>query len=175
MKTTLHANGATLVVEYHQAGEEYEAVIDGQQLRARLLSLRNGALTLLVNEKPLHMHVASDDQRILIAVAGQTYEFTQAQEKQSRVRRSELGRLDPEVRSPMPGKILQVLIKEGEQVEAGQTLVLLEAMKMENSLTAEGAAQVKKIHVSPGDLVELGQLVLELEFTSGTTSTGQEN
>lgn len=175
MKTTLHVNGATLVVEYLQEGEEYAAVIDGQQLRARLLSLRNGALTLLVNEKPLHMHVASDHRRILIAIAGQVYEFTQAQEQQSRARRSDIGKLEPEIRSPMPGKILQVLVKEGEQVEAGQTLVLLEAMKMENSLTAAGAAQVKKIHVSPGDLVDLGQLVLELEFTRGATSTAQDN
>jgi biotin carboxyl carrier protein len=175
MKTTLHSSGTTLVVEYRQEGEEYEAVIDGQQLRARLLSLRNGALTLLVNEKPLHMQVASDDQRILIAIAGQVYEFTQAREKQSRARRSDLGKLDPEVRSPMPGKILQVLVKEGMQVEVGQTLVLLEAMKMENSLTAEGTAQVKKVHVSPGDLVDLGQIVLELEFTTETTPTVQDN
>jgi biotin carboxyl carrier protein len=175
MKTTLHSSGTTLVVEYRQEGEEYEAIIDGQQLRARLLSLRNGSLTLLVNEKPLHVHVASDDQRILIAIAGQIYEFTQAREKQSKARRHELGKLDPEVRSPMPGKILQVLVEEGIQVEAGQTLVLLEAMKMENSLTAEGAAQVKKVHVSPGDLVDLGQLVLELEFTTGTTPTVQDS
>ena len=175
MKTTLHSNGATIVIEYRQEGEEYEALIDGQQLRARLLSLRNGSLTLLVNEQPLHMHVASDDQRILIAIAGQVYEFTQAQEKQNKTRRSELGKLDPEVRSPMPGKILQVLVEEGMPVEAGQTLVLLEAMKMENSLTAEGAAQVKKIHVSPGDLVDLGQLVLELEFTTETVTTVQDS
>ncbi|MGE0682372.1 MAG: biotin/lipoyl-containing protein [Candidatus Binatia bacterium] len=174
MKTTLHSNETALVVEYHQEGDEYEAIINGQQLRARLLSFRNGALTLLVNEKPLHVHVASDDRRILIAIAGQVYEFTQAQEKQSKARRSDLGKLDPEVRSPMPGKILQVLVKEGMQVEAGQTLVLLEAMKMENSLLAGGAAQIKKVHVSPGDLVDLGQLVLELEFTTGTTPTVQD-
>jgi biotin carboxyl carrier protein len=175
MKTTLHSNGTTLVVEYRQEGEEYEAVIDGQQLRARLLSLRNGSLTLLVNEKPLHVHVASDDRRTLIAIDGQVYEFTQARKKQSKARRSELGKLEPEVRSPMPGKILQVLVEEGMPVEAGQTLVLLEAMKMENSLTAEGAAQVKKIHISPGDLVDLGQLILELEFTAETTSTAQDS
>lgn len=175
MKTTLHSNGATLVVEYRQEDAEYEAVIDGQHLHARLLSLHKDSLTLLVNEQPLHIHVARDDQRVLIAIAGHVYEFTQAREKQGKVRRSEVGRLDPEVRSPMPGKILQVLVQEGMQVEAGQTLVLLEAMKMENALIAEGAAQVKKIHVSPGDLVDLGQLVLELAFTTGTTPTGQDN
>jgi biotin carboxyl carrier protein len=175
MKTTLHSGGTTLVIEYRQEGEEYEAVIDGQQFRARLLSLHNGSLTLLVNEKPLHMHVASDNQRILIGIAGQVYEFTQTREKQSKARRHDLGKLDPEVRAPMPGKILQVLVKEGMRVEAGQILVLLEAMKMENALAAEGAAQVKKIHVSPGDLVDLGQLVLELEFTTEAIPAVQDS
>jgi len=72
--------------------------------------------------------------------------------------------MSPEVRSPMPGKILEVRVAEGATVEAGQVLLLLEAMKMENSLTAEGAARVKRIHVSSGELVDLGQLLIELEF-----------
>ena len=63
----------------------------------------------------------------------------------------------------MPGKILAVKVVEGEVVEDGQTLVLLEAMKMENALTAEGQARVASIHVADGDLVELGQVLVELE------------
>jgi biotin carboxyl carrier protein len=174
MKTTLHSQGTALTIEYRQAGEEYDAVIDGQSLKARLLSFREGSLTLLVNEKPLHVYVAKEGQRTLVSIDGQIYEFTQTQERQGKARRREAGRLDPEVRSPMPGKILQVLVKEGTHVEAGQPLVLVEAMKMENSLTAEGAAVVKKVHVSPGDLVDLGQVIIELEFLTETT-TSQES
>lgn len=166
MKTTLHSQGIPLTVEYNQKGELYEAIVDGHTLQARLLSFREGSLTLLVDEKPLHIYIARDGQRTLVAIDGQVYEFTQAQEKRGRSIRSEAGRLDPEIRSPMPGKILQVPVSEKAQVEAGQILVLLEAMKMENALTAEGAAQVKKVHVSPGDLVDLGQLLIELEFTA---------
>jgi len=175
MKTTLHSDGTTLTVEYQQEGEEYSAIINGQALRARLLSFREGSLTLLVNERPLQVYVAKEGQRTLVSIDGQIYEFTQAQEQQGKARRQDSGRLDPEVRSPMPGKILQVLVKEGMQVEAGQALVLVEAMKMENSLTAGGAAIVKKIHVSPGDLVDLGQIVVELEFQTGSTEALQES
>jgi propionyl-CoA carboxylase alpha chain len=164
MKTTLHSQGMPLAIEYNKKGEMYEATVDGQSLQARLLSFRESSLTLLVNEQPLLIHLARDGQRILVAIDGQVYEFTHAQEKRGRATRSELSRLDPEIRSPMPGKILQVLVKEESQVEAGQTLVLLEAMKMENALTAEGAARVKKILITPGDLVDLGQLLIELEF-----------
>jgi pyruvate carboxylase subunit B len=66
----------------------------------------------------------------------------------------------------MPGKILDVRITEGDMVEAGQALILLEAMKMENALMAEGAGRVKKIHVTVGDLVDLGQVLVELEFAT---------
>ena len=175
MKTTLHLDGTALTVEYQQEGEEYDAVIDGQRLRARILSFREGSLTLVVNKKPLHVYVAREAQRTLVSVEGQVYEFTQGQERQKKARRHDSGRLDPEVRSPMPGKILQVLVKEGMPVDAGQPLVLLEAMKMENSLTAEGAAVVKKVHVSPGDLVDLGQIVIELEFQAETTTVVQNS
>jgi biotin carboxyl carrier protein len=175
MKATLHSAGTTLAIDYRQEGEEYIATIDGQSLRARLLSLRDDVLTLLVNEKPLQAHVASEGERILVAIAGRVYEFAQEQEKSDKTRRRESGRLDPEVRSPMPGKILQVLVEEGALVEDGQTLVLLEAMKMENSLTAEGAARVKKIHVSPGDLVDLGQVIVELEFTGEAAAMDQDS
>ena len=75
--------------------------------------------------------------------------------------------MNPEIRSPMPGKILEVRVAEGATVEVGEVLLLLEAMKMENSLTAEGAARVKRIHVSSGELVDLGQLLIELEFPTG--------
>ncbi len=171
MKTTLHSQGTPLTIEYDQQGEVYEATIDGQTLQARLLSVRDDSLTLLVDEKPLHIHIARDDQRTLVAIDGQVYEFTQAQEKSGRSIRREAGKLDPEIRSPMPGKILQVLVSEGTQVESEQILILLEAMKMENALTAEGTAQVKKVHVSPGDLVELGQLLIELEFTAAESAS----
>jgi biotin carboxyl carrier protein len=73
----------------------------------------------------------------------------------------------------MPGKILQVLVAEGTEVEAGQALVLLEAMKMENTLAAEGAARIKKVHVAPGDLVDLGQLLVELEFVQPEVASSQ--
>ncbi len=173
MKTTLQLDDTALTIEYTQSGDEYEAVINGRPLRARLLSARDGILTLLVDGKPQRVHVASDGTRTLVAIAGQVYEFTHAREKKLRTRQREAGRLDPEVRSPMPGKILQVLVTEGATVESEQALVLLEAMKMENTLSAEGAARVKKVHVAPGELVELGQLLVELEFAEPAVAQSQ--
>lgn len=66
------------------------------------------------------------------------------------------------VTAPMPGKILRILVKEGEQVKTGQGLVVLEAMKMENEIPAPKDGVVKKILVKEGDTVDTGQALIEL-------------
>ncbi|NOT56964.1 MAG: biotin attachment protein [Deltaproteobacteria bacterium] len=167
MKTTLQtASGTAFAIEYTQRGNDYETQVNGQATRIQLLSEEEGAVTLLVNGLPLRVHVVHDGQRSLAAINGHVYEFSRAGEKKGASRQREAGRLSPEIRSPMPGKILDVRVTTGDTVTAGQVLVLLEAMKMENALTAEGAGHVKKIHVATGDLVELGQLLVELEFAT---------
>lgn len=60
------------------------------------------------------------------------------------------------VTSPMPGRVVKVLVSKGDQVDAGAALVVVEAMKMENELIAGAAGTVKEIYVRPGDAVEGG-------------------
>jgi biotin carboxyl carrier protein len=66
------------------------------------------------------------------------------------------------VTAPLNGKITQVLVKAGDAVAAGDTVVMLEAMKMENSITAEAAGTVKAVLVNVGDQVDGGQALVEL-------------
>ena len=65
--------------------------------------------------------------------------------------------------SPMSGVIKSVLVKQTDQVKPGQPLVILEAMKMENQISAHVAGTVKNIHVKAGDSVREGHVLLELE------------
>ena len=67
-----------------------------------------------------------------------------------------------QVSAPMPGKILKVLCKKGENVEAGRTLIVMEAMKMEYTLTADQAGPVKEVNCQVGDQVRLGQVLVAL-------------
>ncbi len=67
------------------------------------------------------------------------------------------------VTSPMPGKILRILVKEGESVKTGQGLLVLEAMKMENEIPAPKDGVIKKILVKEGDTVDTGKPLIELE------------
>ena len=163
MKTTLYAGEEALVLDYTQSGDLYKFTLNEQTGQVQLISVRNGAVTFLVDGQAVQAHVATHGARILVAIEGRVYEFSRAQDSHSRKRKSQAGGWEPEIRSPMPGKILEVRIGQGDEVEANQTLLVLEAMKMENALASEGKARVKTIHVAPGELVELGQVLIELE------------
>ena len=65
--------------------------------------------------------------------------------------------------APMPGLVLKVLVKPGERVRAHQTLVVLEAMKMEHSIEAPHDGVVKAVHCAEGGRVSEGQLLVELD------------
>ena len=163
MKTTLYAQDEALVLDYTQNGDRYEFSLNGHSGQAQLISARNGSMTLLFDGRAVQAHVVSHGGRILVAVEGRVYEFSTAQDGRGRERKSQAGGWEPEIRSPMPGKILEVRVGQGDEVEANQTLVVLEAMKMENTLASGARARVKTIHVAPGELVELGQILVELE------------
>jgi biotin carboxyl carrier protein len=65
-----------------------------------------------------------------------------------------------QVVAPMPGKVLQLKVKEGDSIKDGDTLLILEAMKMENEIVANASGNVKKINVSTNDMVDTGDVLL---------------
>lgn len=71
------------------------------------------------------------------------------------------------VASPMPGQVVKILVSQGDVVEKSQTLAIVEAMKMENELRAPSRARVKRICAAAGDLVDAGQIIVELEGEDG--------
>ena len=66
------------------------------------------------------------------------------------------------INAPMPGKILKVLVKEGQQVKAGENMMMLEAMKMQNEILADADATVKAVNVAEGQTVKAGDALIIL-------------
>ncbi|QCW98696.1 acetyl-CoA carboxylase biotin carboxyl carrier protein subunit [Aggregatimonas sangjinii] len=67
------------------------------------------------------------------------------------------------IKAPMPGLILDIMVQSGDAIEEGTPLLVLSAMKMENVLLAEGEGVIKSIEVEKGDAVDKGQLIIEME------------
>lgn len=72
--------------------------------------------------------------------------------------------INQNLKAPMPGKVLEVLVKEGEKLQKGDSLLILEAMKMENVLKAEFTCEIKKVHVVKQENVDKNQLLIELNL-----------
>jgi biotin carboxyl carrier protein len=68
-----------------------------------------------------------------------------------------------EIKAPMPGLVLEIAVTEGQQVQEGDKILILVAMKMENSILISTDATIKRIAVSAGQAVEKGQVLVELE------------
>ena len=78
-------------------------------------------------------------------------------------RKSETTANRNQVMAPMPGKVTKVIVQEGSQVSKGDSVIVMEAMKMEYTQKAEMSGRVKKVLVTSGQQVNLGQLLVEFE------------
>ena len=141
--------GSSLDVELiHQEGEWFYLLVNGHKRKARLDS------------------ISQDGKRIRVRTEGEFFTVEVKTELDQLVDQMGLSNLDEnavgDVEAPMPGKVLEVKVQEGEEVAAGTPLMVLEAMKMENILTATGAGRVEKILVKKGITVDKGQLLIEM-------------
>jgi 3-methylcrotonyl-CoA carboxylase alpha subunit len=101
------------------------------------------------------------DGGVEVSVRGQTYFFAlgHAEEKHPHLETHK----EKGLTAPMPGLVLRVLVKEGDRVRTHQSLVVLEAMKMEHAIEAPHDGVVKKVHCAEGGRVDEGQLLIEIE------------
>ncbi|MGE0761943.1 MAG: acetyl-CoA carboxylase biotin carboxyl carrier protein subunit [Bdellovibrionales bacterium] len=95
---------------------------------------------------------------------GRTYSVNEEETRKARGGRSGAALAKGEIQAPMPGKVTKVLVQSGTKVKTGAALVVMEAMKMEYTLNADGDGAVKDVSCKPGDQVRLGQLLVRLEL-----------
>jgi biotin carboxyl carrier protein len=127
----------------------------------------SGARIVVIDGHRYRVMGARGAGAIFVAVGAQTFRFVPAE---SAARRRARGPAAPEIVAPMPGKILRIMVAEGDTVEQGQPLAVIEAMKMETTLAAEGPAVIGRIRVAVGDMVDHGAVILELSPADGSSA-----
>ena len=152
----------------HAAGRTHDVPADAQR-DLDLAAAPGGGYHLVHEGRGYACEVVAVDlpaRTITVAVDGRAFEFAVADEVDRLVAELGLGAADAaadkDVHAPMPGLVLEVLVRPGDVVEAGTQLLVLEAMKMENSLLAESAGTVAEVAVAEGDAVEKRQLLITL-------------
>lgn len=165
MKHTFRHRDRLISVELEgQGSSRFQARIDdeAQKLEARVLDSSTVAVRLGDRETRV-ARLARVGQGYQVAVEGRVYSLAPEVAAGSGAAHPTLA--SPEIVAPMPGKVLSVLVKEGQEVETGEGLLILEAMKMENRIVAEAPAIVRRVHVEDGQMVDGGALLIELEYT----------
>ena len=133
-------NPRVLVVDaVHLAGHAMSLIVDGRSVRCEVEPAKDGRLAVLVGDE-VHALEILDERRLRLRRASGKFTLEGPQ------------RVD----APMPGKVVRVLVKQGDQVQEGQGLLVVEAMKMENELKSPKAGVVAELHAQEGQPVEAG-------------------
>ena len=153
-------------VRVRRDGEGYEVAIGDRVYHVDEAALQNGARSLRIDgaqhEVSVRRHgeswvVASRQGAVPVDVVDPLTHLAH------QTRGGKGGRRQKRVDAYMPGRVVAVLVEEGSEVAAGQGIVVLEAMKMENEIRSEHEGTVTKIHVQPGQAVDTGSPLFELE------------
>ncbi len=154
-------------VEIEEIGKSlYRVAIDGNDFLVDGKKTGRTNYSLIVDNRSFEIEVDNSEDEYRVLVDGRNYHVHLIDERRVRVGggQSDIdlqGR--QKVSVPMPGKVIAVLVSEGDNVERGQGLVIVEAMKMENEVRSPIAGEVKEIKVKPGDAVEGGAVLLVVE------------
>jgi biotin carboxyl carrier protein len=127
----------------------YSLLLDGRSYEARVI--------------PTPLKAGRGGESYEVSVRGQQYRV-EIQDPRARRRQEALsgGEGPQDIIAPMPGRIVKILVKENQEIEPGQGLLVMEAMKMQNELRAPRAGRVAKIYVSENVGVETGIKLLRL-------------
>jgi len=160
MKFSFEHNSHSFPIDLTPLGKGYRATIGDKTVEVEIIRVENGRLELLIDNQRVTAYVSSDGARRWVTVNGRTSLLTKVSgTKRSGARHDHAG----ELTAPMPGQVRGVNVSEGDAVTKGQTLLLLEAMKMEIRIQAPRDGVVKKLFVKQGQTVEREQILAEIE------------
>jgi len=148
-------------VTVERTGDQLQVTLDGVVYQVNLGQSSQQRLDLTVDGARLTAHMAQVGAKLYLALNGATWVLQHPSPVQRRLTR------DPDESSgaliaAMPGQVMKVAVTEGDRVAQGETLAVLEAMKMELRVTAPYAGRVDKVHCGVGDVVDRAQILLTL-------------
>jgi biotin carboxyl carrier protein len=164
MKYQTIINGQTYEIEINEDGRIF---VNGEDRAIDFRVLREGELySLLLDHLSYEAVVEERDDQYHVMMAGDLFEVKVTDERSRRLANAFMAFGDvggeATIRAPMPGLIVRVPVVEGQDVSKGETLIILESMKMENELKSPRDGVVRHVHVAPGDSVEQNKALVTI-------------
>jgi acetyl/propionyl-CoA carboxylase alpha subunit len=159
MKLEFQHHSENISADLTREGENFILKILEKTLEGKILELSASTFSIQLPEKILRGFFFANGDCIDVHLPGGTFRIRFA--KAARREGSTQGQ--GELRSPMPGKVIKLLVTSGAAVRKGDLLMILEAMKMEHKILSPGSGVVKKIHFAEGDRVSQAVELIEIE------------
>lgn len=165
MNYTLRIAGKDIPVQAELLGDgTLNAVIDGRNTEVGFRIISENQIHLEVEGSSVNAYLCEDHEGRLVNVHGITFLVQDAEAlAQAGPRKRGLKDLPQEVTPPMPSVVVRIMVSQGDEVEKGQGVVVVSAMKMETTLQAPFAGRVVMINVAQGEKVMPGQILVDIE------------
>lgn len=163
MKLELQIAGRSRIVELERLAQGWRAQLDGREVTADLVEITPGTYSILLDGRSFEVRIQSLPASGTLRVQSGNEEFA-AEIIDPRTWRGRRGGLieaegRQKILAPMPGKVIRVLVKAGEKVEANQGLLVVEAMKMQNEIRAPKTGTLERLLVCEGQTVNAGEVL----------------
>jgi biotin carboxyl carrier protein len=162
LKIEIELDGKSRSVEMIHTGERARWTIDGCPVDADAVEVSPGIYSILLAGQFFEARIAvQPDSELRITVSNREH-FAIVRNPRKWTRNRGLGaeaQGSQQLRAPMPGKIVVLLVKPGDRVEAGQGIVVMEAMKMQNEIRSPKSGAVERLLVAQGQTVNAGDVV----------------
>ncbi len=152
-----------LQIEYKDG--RYHIIFNNNAYAIDYTSISENCLSLLIDQKAFTVYFSESNEKKYLSIGGEQFCIQETKAESTRGGETDSTALDeaPTICSPMPGKVVKISVKEGDEVEKGQGLVIVEAMKMENEIKSPIKGRVEKVNFKPGDLVDASQAIIEIK------------
>jgi len=158
LKLEITIDGRKRRVELNRAALRVDGLVDGRSVKADVVELSDGAYSILIGGRSFDVRVEVNPAGLRVVSGGR--EFAAGISDPRKFRRG-AGQLSAKgrqnVNAPMPGKVVRVLVKAGDAVKAGQGLLVIEAMKMQNEIRSPKSGTVEKLLAAEGQPVNAGE------------------
>ena len=152
-------------LELLREGSEWRCKLNGSEVAVDAVPTRENVLSLLIGGKSYEVKEEIIGAAANIVVGNQRFPAAVRDPRSLRSRRGSAAGAEGvrKINAPMPGKVVRILAPPGTEVEAGQGVIVIEAMKMQNELKSPKKGVIKKVNVIEGAAVEAGQALAEVE------------
>jgi len=161
MKLELRVGDRTRNLEIERHGEQFQIRIDGRVVAADVKQVQPEVYSVLIDGAAFEARIECRASELRVQIDGREFFIAIADPRQWRRDRNQIAAAEgyQQIVSSIPGKVVRVMVRAGDAVEAGQGLLVVEAMKMQNEIKSPKAGKIERIAAQEGQTVNAGEVL----------------